>query len=264
MSSAEVGRLYVGTSGFAYPAWAPKFYPPGTRGEELLRRYAGRLPSCELNNTFYQQPTEAKIRTWLAATPPDFRFAVKAQRGGSIRSLVADASASIAWLTPPYRFFGERLGSVLFRIPGDIARDDDRLGQFLHAWPRDLPLTVECQDPSWHVDEVLELLQAAGAAWCITELDESAEPPPVHVTGRHLYLRLRRSAYEPEELAVWAARLVPFLDAGHDAFVYFRHDEDGESALRALELRTLVEGQLKADPAVGQAQPADGQAQPAG
>jgi len=222
------------------------FYPPGTRGDELLRRYAERLSACELNNTFYQQPTEAKIRAWLAATRPDFRFTVKAQRGGSIRSLVADPVGSIAWLTPPYRHFGERLGSVLFRIPGDIVRDDDRLAALLHAWPRDLPLTVECQDPSWHVDEVLDLLRAAGAAWCTTELDEQAEPP-IHVTGRHLYLRLRRTAYEPDEVVAWAARLAPFLAAGHDAFVFFRHDETGVSALRALEFRALVARQLGAD-----------------
>ena len=250
MSDRGAGRLYVGTSGFAYPGWAPTFYPPGTRGDALLRSYAERLPACELNNTFYQQPTEAKIKAWLAATPTDFRFTVKAQRGGSIRSLVADPVGSIAWLTPPYRQFGDRLGSVLFRIPGDIARDDDRLAALLRAWPRDLPLTVECQDASWHVDEVLDLLRAAGAAWCTTELDEQGEPPPIDITGHHLYLRLRRTTYRPDELAAWAARLAPFLAAGHDAFVFFRHDQTGVSALRALDLREIVARQMGADLAV--------------
>jgi uncharacterized protein YecE (DUF72 family) len=226
------------------------FYSPGTRGDQLLRRYAERLPACELNNTFYQQPTEAKIAAWLVASPAAFRFTVKAQRGGSIRALVADPVGSIAWLTPPYRHFGERLGSVLFRIPGDIVRDDERLAALLRAWPRDLPLPVDCQDPSWHVDEVLDLLRGAGAAWCLTELDEHAEPPPIHLTGPHLYLRLRRTAYEPDEVEAWAARLAPFLAAGHDAFVFFRHDETGASALRALELEALVARQLGADLAV--------------
>ena len=46
-----------------------------------------RKPAVELNNTFYQSPTEAKIASWLAATPPDFRFVVKAQRGGAWRAL---------------------------------------------------------------------------------------------------------------------------------------------------------------------------------
>ena len=30
------GRLRTGTSGFAYPAWAPRFYPAGLRGDGLL------------------------------------------------------------------------------------------------------------------------------------------------------------------------------------------------------------------------------------
>ena len=37
------GTLRVGTSGFAYPDWAPAFYPAGLRAEDLLRAYAERL-----------------------------------------------------------------------------------------------------------------------------------------------------------------------------------------------------------------------------
>ena len=107
------GTLYAGTSGFAYPAWAPSFYPTGLRPEQLLAHYAGQLSACELNNTFYQHPTEAKIRSWLAATHSDFRFAVKAQKGGSMRALLSDPAGSVPWLTAPYRFFGEKPGRVL-------------------------------------------------------------------------------------------------------------------------------------------------------
>jgi uncharacterized protein YecE (DUF72 family) len=233
------GRLFVGTSGFAYQAWAPLFYPPGTKGDGLLRQYATRLPACELNNTFYQQPTEERIRGWLAATPPDFRFVVKAQRGGSVRAIAADPAATLAWLLAPYRHFGERLGSVLFRIPGNIRRDDARLSAMLAAWPRDVPLTVEAQDPSWAVDETFAALRDAGAAWCATDLDET-DPPDIRLTGPWLYLRLRRSAYDDAALDAWSARLVPFIEAGHDAFVFFRHDGDGTSALRAMALAERV------------------------
>ena len=158
------GRLYVGTSGFAYPDWSPRFYPAGLRGDGLLRYYASRLTACELNNTFYQQPKPAKVDAWLAATPPSFRFAVKAQRGASFRSLAVDPAESVPWLTDPLRRFGERLGTILFRVPDGVRRDDDRLAAMLAAWPRDLPLTMEFQDASWHVDEVFGALAAAGAA----------------------------------------------------------------------------------------------------
>lgn len=233
-------RLYAGTSGFAYPAWAPRFYPSGTRGESLLRAYAERLTACELNNTYYQQPTEAKVSAWLAATSADFRFTVKAQRGGSLRSFTVDPVAGIPWLTGPLGWFGERLGSVLFRVPDGQRRDDARLAAFLHAWPRELPLTIEFQDPSWAVDEVFAALATAGAVACATELPDDPQPPPITLTGRFLYLRLRRHGYDDGEIGAWADRLVPFLEAGSDAFVFFRHDEVGRAPEYALALDRAV------------------------
>jgi uncharacterized protein YecE (DUF72 family) len=133
------------------------------------------------------------------------------------------------------RRFGERLGTVLFRVPDGVRRDDDRLAALLEHWPRDLPLTVEFQDASWHVDEVFGALADAGAALCTTELPEDEEPPTIRRTGPFLYLRLRRHDYTPDDLAAWSARLEPFLGDGLDAFVFFRHDETGRGAELALE-----------------------------
>src|SRR5512134_226129 len=92
------GRLLVGTSGFSYPDWIPRFYPPGTRTSSLLAAYAARLPAVELNATFRRRPTASAIRGWVAATPPEFRFVVKAQRSSTIRGLFGDAADSVAWL----------------------------------------------------------------------------------------------------------------------------------------------------------------------
>jgi uncharacterized protein YecE (DUF72 family) len=236
------GTIRVGTSGFAYPAWSPRFYPAGLRGDGLLRHYATRLTACELNNTYYQQPSAAKVDAWLAATPQEFRFAVKAQRGGSYRSLQVDPVASVPWLTEPLRRFGDRLGTVLFRVPDTARRDDARLAAVLAAWPADLPLTVELQDPSWHVDEVFAMLADAGAALCATDLPDDPAPPTLRRTGSFLYLRLRRHDYGPDELATWAARLEPFAADGVDSFVFFRHDEVGRGAELAEELLRLVHG----------------------
>ncbi len=235
------GRLYVGTSGFAYPRWAPRFYPAGLGAPGLLPYYAGRLPAVELNNTYYASPAAPKVATWLAATPADFRFSVKAQRGGSFRALQVDPGESVAWLTGPYRAFGERLGTVLFRVPENVRRDDDRLAGLLAAWPADLPLTVEFQDPSWHVDETFAALRAVGAALCTTELPDDETPPTIRRTGPFLYLRLRRNDYSDVELAAWAARLQPFLEAGDDVYAFFRHDEVGRGAELALAFRDAVD-----------------------
>ena len=47
--------LYAGTSGFAYDAWKPEFYPAGLASKKYLHHYAGVLNAVEVNYTF---------RTW--------------------------------------------------------------------------------------------------------------------------------------------------------------------------------------------------------
>lgn len=236
------GHLYVGTSGYAYPDWAPRFYPSGARGAALLPYYAGRFSSVELNNTFYRQPGEAQVRAWLAATPPAFRFSVKAQRGGSMRALRGDPAAALDWLLPPYRLFGERLGTVLFRVPEPIERDDAALDRLLLAWPAEVPATFEFQHPSWEDDRVHGRLRAAGANLCITDLPAAADPPTIRLTGPDLYLRLRRDDYSADEIDAWAARIEPFHSAGQDVFCFFKHDPVG----RATELATELTDRFRA------------------
>jgi uncharacterized protein YecE (DUF72 family) len=275
LHSTVTGRLYAGTSGFSYPDWIPRFYPPGTRSTGLLAAYAQRLPAVELNATFRRRPTRSAIQGWVAATPPDFRFAVKAQRGSAVRGLFGSPEDSIAWLTEPLGEFGERLGAVLYRVPAEIRRDgpwvggdaavaDARLAAFLGAWPRSIPLVVELQDRSWHVDETFAALRAAGAVLCITELpldgdDETPQPqrgrtsgtrhaspapddgpPIIRRTGSFLYLRLRLHDYAAAELDAWAARIEPFLAAGDDVYAFFRHDAVGRAGELALELRSRL------------------------
>ena len=118
-----------------------------------------------------------------------------------------------------------------------------------------IPLVVELQDRSWHVDETFAALRAAGPTLCTTELppegDEGAtagcrptgdgaaaqpEPPIVRRTGSFLYLRLRRHDYTAEEVEAWAQRIEPFLAAGDDVYAFFRHDPVGRAGELALEL----------------------------
>ncbi len=196
---------------------------------------------CELNNTFYARPTVERIRAWRDAVPDSFRFVVKAQRGASVRAMRGGADESVPWLTESLPEFGERLGAVLFRLPRDVTRDDERLEALLAAWPRVIPLVVEAQDASWHVDETFAALRAVGSVLCTTDVDEQTDPPDIRRTGPFLYLRLRRTSYDDTALDGWARRLVPFIDDGMDAFVLFRHDEGGASALNAEGFAARVE-----------------------
>lgn len=164
---------------------------------------------------------------------------------------------------------------MLFRVPAEIRRNgpwvggdtavaDARLGAFLAAWPAAVPLVVELQDQSWHVDETFAALRRAGAVLCTTELppegDEGAgvrsdagaavgaaghaaetEVPFIRRTGPFLYLRLRRHDYTPAELDGWAARIEPFIAAGDDVYAFFRHDAVGRAGELALELLSRLD-----------------------
>ena len=188
-----------------------------------------------------------------------------------MRALWGAPEESIRWLTEPLPDFGDRLGAVLFRVPAEIRRDgpwvsgdpaiaDARLTALLTAWPREIPLVVELQDRSWHVDETFAALRAAGATLCTTELppegDEGAsgegleggaagserEQPTIRRTGSFLYLRLRLHDYDAHALDAWAARIEPFLASGDDVYVFFRHDPVGRAGELALELRSRFPG----------------------
>jgi uncharacterized protein YecE (DUF72 family) len=236
----------VGTSGFAYQDWAPRFYPPGLRPAELLRTYASRLDAVELNNTFYVKPSPSAIAGWLAATPAGFRFCAKAQRASAWRGLRDDPQEPVTRLRDSFMPFGDRLRCVLLGVPDDMRRDDDALARFLDAWPRSLPLAVELRHPSWQDDEVHQLLRGADAVLVATDTDEDAMPPDLRRTGPFLYLRLRRSSYTPADLDAWAARLAPFLEDGMDACVFLRHDADGAMAIAAEALRSRLDQRARA------------------
>lgn len=162
-----------------------------------------------------------------------------------MRALLASPIESVAWLTENLDRFGDRLGAVLLRVPSNMRRRDDgsseaNLARLLTAWPARIPLVAELDHPSWDVDPVHGVLAEHGAVLCATDLPD-AEAPTIRLTGPFLYLRLRRPDYDAVALSAWAARIEPFLGAGHDAFVFFRHDEVGRGAELAVALRSILE-----------------------
>ena len=229
------GRLFAGTSGFSYPAWAPAFYPAGTRDDGFLRHYGTRLATCELSSTCRQLPDSALLARWRGLVPPGFRFALKLHAATSLRAYATDPAGALERLLEPLPALGSSLGTTLFRVPAGQARDDARLDRLLSAWPPTIPVALELQDPSWADDAVHARLHAAGAVLVATETDDAPDPPLL-LTGPFLYVRLRRTAYDDRTLDAWAARLEPFLAASRDAYAIFRHDEHGAAPGWALAL----------------------------
>jgi uncharacterized protein YecE (DUF72 family) len=236
------GRAFVGTSGWSYTSWRPKFYPEGTKSAAFLSYYATRFATMEINYTFNHLPTEKNVAQWTAATPKDFTFALKASQQITHRKQLREPAETLPIFFERARPLDKRLGPILFQTPPWVKRDDDRLAMFLAALPRDLRCALEVRDPSWYTAEVYDLLSAANVALVHAEGEKA--PSPVETLGAtadFAYARLRdRSGYPDDAVDAWARRLRAVLDSGKDVYAYFRHDEDGSNALSAERLRRAI------------------------
>src|SRR5207245_3848798 len=109
----------AGTSGWAYSSWKPDFYPPKLSAAKFLSYYASQLNSVEVNYTFRRFPTEKLLNGWIGATPPGFKFAVKAHQNIThikrLRDAAEPLSEFIATLQPLQH--SRKLGPVLFQLP---------------------------------------------------------------------------------------------------------------------------------------------------
>jgi uncharacterized protein YecE (DUF72 family) len=229
--------LYAGTSGYAYPAWKPGFYPADLPAARFLEHYASRLTCVEINYTFRRTPAQKTLEAWVAATPPGFMFAVKAhQRVTHSHRLKEGAHESMEFFLSalaPLRDAG-RLGPVLLQLPPNLRLDRDRLARFLDWLPRDTRFAFEFREASWFTEEVYDLLRAHDAALCVADAEQLAAPDVV--TASFAYYRLRRPPYDEPALRRWRRRSEELRAAGRDVYILFKHEEDAGGALEAERL----------------------------
>jgi len=232
-------RMLTGTSGFSYKEWVGPFYPEKTPASAMLRYYAERFPTVEINNTFYRMPDTALLERWAQEVPAGFAFTLKApQRITHIKRL-KDTASDVAEFTRRAAVLGDRLGMLLFQLPPSLRKDLPRLRDFLAALPPGRRVAVEFRHASWHDDEVYETLRARGAALCVME-DDDEETSPFVVTSQDAYLRLRRTQYTEGDLCAWADRIAAQPLAR--AWVYFKHEDEALAPRFALRLDELWRG----------------------
>jgi uncharacterized protein YecE (DUF72 family) len=227
-----VGKIYAGTSGWAYASWKPSFYPAKLASAKFLGYYATRLNSVELNYTFRRRVTEKLLDGWISATPPNFKFAVKAHQNIThVTRLRGSPEATLSFLASldPLREAG-KLGPVLFQLPPFLKCDLALLENFLAQLPRRTRAAMEFRHTSWFSDEVYERLGRANVALCQAESDKIETP---HVaTADFRYFRLRKEDYSAAAKKALALEIEESASQG-DVFVYFKHEDTPEGALQA-------------------------------
>jgi uncharacterized protein YecE (DUF72 family) len=226
-------RLVAGASGYSFKEWKGAFYPNDLKPDAMLAFYAERLPTVEINNTFYRMPRTAMLETWAATTPAAFRFAIKASRRIThlARLKVESAADPLGYFYRNLAALGDKRGPVLFQLPPNLKKDVPRLAAFLALLPPDHRAAFEFREESWYSDDVYDALTGAGATLCLSERSDDA-PPPMVETAPWGYVRLRLEHYDDAALRGWAERLA--TTSWQRIHVYFMHEPTAPAYARTL------------------------------
>lgn len=245
-----MARLFIGTSGWNYDDWKGSFYR-GIPRKNWLRHCAEQLTALEINATFYGLQKVSTLRGWADATPDGFVFALKANRYLTHYRRLRDPDEPITVDRDRARALGDKLGAVLWQLPGNFHRTGDneaRLRAFLSALGRRWRTrhVIELRHRSWFEPRVAEALRDHGVAVCIS--DAADWPMWKEVTADFAYVRLHGhtrtydSAYAKRSLEKWAADVGGWLRGGRDVHVYFDNTDAGAAPRDALRLKKMLGG----------------------
>lgn len=230
-------RIRAGTSGFSYKEWKGPFYPEKLPANEMLRYYAEQLSTVEINNTFYRMPKTSMLEDWAAKVPDDFVFVLKASRKITHSGRLKGVEDSVDYLWKVARALGPHLGPILFQLPPFLKKDVQRLTDFIAILPAGLRAAFEFRHASWFMDDTYDVLRRGGHALCRADT-ETTEAPEILSTTDWGYLRLRREDYSDEALGAWKEAIG--AQPWKEAFVFFKHEDEGAAPRLAKRLLSLV------------------------
>ena len=236
--------IRIGCSGWNYAHWRDGvFYPPRLPARLWLDYYAQHFDTVEVNSTFYRLPKESAVANWVAQSPSEFLFAVKASRYLTHIKRLLDLGPGLERFYERIRPLVQspKLGPVLWQLPASFRRDDARLGDALPKLPRGRHC-FEFRDASWFVPDVMELLRRHDVALVIG--DHPDRPFQTHeLTTDWTFVRFhtgrrgRGGNYSDSELDEWAARIGDWRRAKIDVYAYFNNDWFGYAPRNALGLK---------------------------
>jgi uncharacterized protein YecE (DUF72 family) len=238
----------IGCSGWNYAHWRNGvFYPERLPARDWLRFYAEQFDTVELNTTFYRLPRRDAVARWAEEAPGAFCFATKVSRYITHIKRLIDVDRHLPLLLERIEplIAASKLGPLLWQLPPNFKRDDERLASALDALPPGFRHAFEFRDESWFHDDVMAILQAHDVALVV------GDRPEVHAfqtdtqTADFTYVRFhhgtrgRRGNYSPSELEDWTRRISAWARS-HDVYAYFNNDWEGFAPANALALRTLL------------------------
>jgi uncharacterized protein YecE (DUF72 family) len=233
-----VATLRLGTSGWIYKHWKGIFYPEKVPQRSWLDFYQRHFDTVEINFTFYRLPERSVFESWHDRSPPGFAYAVKGSRFLTHVRRLREPEEGVGRIAERLEGLGDRVGPLLWQLPPDFVRDDERLARFLACLPERWQHTVEFRHESWLDETIFTMLERHGVALCIP--DSPRLPKALRLTAPWTYVRFHGDGpggnYTPEMLDRWADFLRGVLASGADAWVYFNNDWYGYALWNARDL----------------------------
>lgn len=236
--------LRIGTSGWIYKHWRGVFYPERLPQRAWLEFYAQHFDTVEVNFSFYRLPSRETFEAWQRRAPEGFCYAVKGSRFITHLKRLQEPEQHVALFFERLQGLGERAGPVLWQLPPDFRRDNERLERFLAALPSGHQHALEFRHESWLSEPIFERLAGRGAALVIPESPHL--PRALRLTTNWTYLRFHEGAhggsYTAQQLDTWADWIRSVQAGGATVWAYFNNDVSGYAVKNARALRTRLEG----------------------
>lgn len=153
--------IYVGLTGWGDH---PDVYSPGSKKTEKLSDYSAHFPIVELDSSFYAVQPERNIRKWIAETPGQFQFVVKAYQGmtGHLRGENPFESRDAMFeafskSVQPLKEEG-KLAMVLLQFPPWFDCQKENVEQLREIIGRlkEFDLAIEFRNQSWYANAMRE------------------------------------------------------------------------------------------------------------
>jgi len=248
--------IFVGTSGYSYPAWRGSFYPWEMKRGDMLPYYARRFPAVELNFTYYGIPHPSVFERMVERTPEGFSFAVKLNSAITHEKnteAIVEFSDSIA----PLRKSG-RMCALLGQFPHGFSRSRRNM-EYLRLLRKMLPddeIVVEFRNDTWERKGVLNFLMDEALGYCC--VDEPKIPgllrPSAVATTPMGYIRFHSRngtkwyeggkerynyLFSKKELGEWVPRVKALVDDVEKIYIFFNNCHAGHAAVNATELQEM-------------------------
>jgi uncharacterized protein YecE (DUF72 family) len=235
-------EYFLGCSGFYYNHWRGKFYPQNLPKTKWLNYYTDFFNSLELNNTFYRFPSQKLLEGWYQKTPPNFTFAVKANR---IITHLHKFNNTETYTDNFYKLahmLHEKLLCVLFQLPPQVHKNMALLETIAGQLDTSVMNVLEFRHESWWDSEVYDFLRRKGIVFCSVSASEL--PEDLINTCPAIYLRFHgkdswyKQDYPDEQLVEWANRIKK--QATQRVLCYFNNDYNTNAPRNCLTLKRIL------------------------